>query len=190
MSVPTKDIIIQKTTKLFALQGYEGFSMRTLAKEIPLAQSVLYHYFPDKNALLREMFDTLNTQLGEKRAKLPIEKSASEMLRQRIIFQLDNAEAIVAVLKFYIAYRKTFPKFRGGYVPDKTSLHIEEVLQYGMITGEFNMNNLEQDARVITHAINGFLLEYFPDVPLGHEREDLVHTIHSFLLRALRKGGE
>ena len=113
MSVPTKDIIIQKTTKLFALQGYEGFSMRTLAKEIPLAQSVLYHYFPDKNALLREMFDTLNTSLGKKRAQLPSEKSASEMLRQRIIFQLDNAEAIVAILKYYIAYRKTFPKFKG-----------------------------------------------------------------------------
>lgn len=190
MSVPTKDLILQKTAKLFALHGYEGFSMRTIAKEIPLAQSVLYHYFPDKDTLLRTMFDTLNTQLGEKRAALKQPKTASDMLKQRIHFQFDNAEAIVAVLKYYIAYRDTFPKFKHGYVPDKTSLHIEEVLQYGMLQEEFQLDDMIQDARVITHAINGFLLEYYPLIPLGKEKETLVAAIHSFIMRALQKGGE
>ena len=93
-------------------------------------------------------------------------------------------------MKYFIAYRKNFPSFEGGYVPDKSSLHIEEVLQHGVTTGEFTTNDLKKDAKVITHAINGFLLEYFPDTPSGKAKEELVTTIHEFLLRALMKGGE
>lgn len=182
-----KQEIIDQAARLFALQGYENFSIRLLADSIPLAPSVIYHYFSDKDALLKEMFDTLNTTLGKKRAALPICTNASDMLDQRINFQLDNAEAIVAVLKYFIAYRKRFPKFEEGYVPDKSSLHIEEVLQFGVNTGEMYSRDIKKDAKVITHAINGFILEYYPDIPTGAKKEELVEVIHSFLLRALRK---
>ncbi len=186
----TKQKILEKARTIFAKNGYDAFSIRTLAKEIPLAPSVLYHYFKDKDELLKAMFDYLNTDLGKKRAILTQSKTASEMLRQRIIFQLDNAETIVAVLKYFIAYRKKFPKFNEGYVPDKSSLHIEEVLNFGIKTGEFYSPNIIQDAKVITHAINGFLLEYYPDTPTGKSKEQLVQNIYLFLIRALQKGGE
>jgi len=185
----TKAVILKKATEIFALQGYEAFSIRNLADEIPLAPSVLYHYFKDKDALLKEMFDTSNRYLGEKRAKLPKTKTASEMLMQRIEFQLDNSEEIVSVLKYYLAYRKDFEKFKNGFVPDKSALHIEEVLRFGMETKEFNVENVEDDAKVITHAINGFILEYYPYKPKGKEKDELINRIYSFLIRAL-KGGE
>ncbi len=98
----TKKIILEKAAHHFALNGYEEFSIRTLAKEIPIAPSVLYHHFADKDALLKQMYLSLNKSLGEKRVALAPTKSASDMLRQRIEFQLDNEEAIVAVLKYYL----------------------------------------------------------------------------------------
>lgn len=186
----TRQKILERGKKLFAKSGYEAFSIRLLARSIPLAPSVLYHYFQDKDTLLRALFDYLNTDLGGKRAQLPEVETASEMLKQRIVFQLDNAESIVSVLKYFLAYREKFPQFEGGYVPDKSSLHIEEVLHYGVTTGEFYSPNIKQDAKVITHAINGFLLEYYPDTPTGTEKEQLVSNIHQFLIRALLKGGE
>lgn len=185
----TKQFILQKATHSFALSGYEGFSIRTLAEQIPITPSVIYHHYENKDALLKEMFDELNTNLGKKRAKLPKVASASEMLKQRIQFQIDNQEDIVAVLKYYLAYRNNFKKFKNGYVPDKSSLHIEEVLRFGVETKEFFIENLEDDAKVITHAINGFLLEYYPHTPKGKEKKELVERIFSFLIRAL-KGGE
>lgn len=185
----TKKIILEKAAHHFALNGYEEFSIRTLAKEIPIAPSVLYHHFADKDALLKQMYLSLNKSLGEKRATLAPTKSASDMLRQRIEFQLDNEEAIVAVLKYYLSYRKFFKKFKGGFVPDKSSLHIEEVLIRGEKTGEFKIDNLTDDAKVITHCINGFLLEYYPYIPKGQEKIQLVEKIHTFLIRAL-KGGD
>jgi len=164
--------------------------MRILAEKIPVVPSVLYYHFADKDALLRAMFDQLNSDLGIKRAKLLKPHTATEMLKQRIIFQLDNAEAIVAVLKYYLVYRKNFPKLSRGFVPEKGYLHIEEVLDYGTQTGEFYSLNIQEDAKVITHAINGFLLEYYPHTPKGEEKEVLINSIHQFIIRALMRGGE
>lgn len=189
MSTTSKEIILKKALKIFAKDGYDGLSMRILADAIPIAPSVLYHHFTDKDALLKAMFDHLNSELGKKRAKLSRTQTASEMLKQRIIFQLDNAEAIVAVLKYYLAYRKRFQKLKNGFVPEKGYLHIEEVLRFGIQTGEFYSPNIQEDAKVMTHAINGFLLEYYPHTPKGEEKEVLVSSIHQFLIRALTKGG-
>ncbi|MEN9407339.1 MAG: hypothetical protein RLZZ455_555 [Candidatus Parcubacteria bacterium] len=189
MKQDTKKIILQKAVPIFAQSGYEGFSIRILAEQIPIAPSVIYHHFEDKDALLKEMFQQLNRNLGNKRAQLPKKSTALEMLRQRIEFQIDNQESIVAVLKYYLAYRDSFKKFKNGFVPDKSALHIEEVLRFGVETNEFFVKNLEDDAKVITHAINGFLLEYYPYTPKGIEKKELVERILSFLIRAL-KGGE
>lgn len=178
-------IILKKTSELFSRSGYEGFSIRKLAKHVPITPSVIYHYFSDQDSLLREMFDYINNNLGKKRKKLPAPRTAKEMLRQRIEFQLDNASDIVAVLKYYIAFRERFPKFKKGFVPDKSSLHIEEVLIYGIKTKEFRIDSIEDDAKVITHAVNGFLLEYYPSIPKGKERQELVEIIYKFIVRAL-----
>lgn len=190
MTKVNSTIIIQKAASLFAKSGMEEFSIRKLAKLIPITPSVIYHHFKNEDVLLRSMFDYLNHNLGEKRAALVKKKTAREMLKQRIEFQIDNQEEIIAVLKYYLANRKSFPKFKNGFVPDKSALHIEEVLDYGIQTGEFLEIHKEDDAKVITHAINGFLLEYFPYAPSGTEKKQLINRIYNFLIRALTKGGE
>jgi AcrR family transcriptional regulator len=185
-----KEQIIQKAIHLYALEGYEGLSMRTLAEQVGISPSVLYHYFKDKDILLKEIFEATNTNLGIARAKLPVPTTAKDMLRQRIIFQLDHAEEIVFILKHFLSMRRFLPKVKEGFVPDKASLHIEEVLHYGKETGEFYVKDVASDAKVITHAINGFVLEYYPAKLSGKEKSVLVESIHNFLLRALMKGGE
>lgn len=190
MSKDRKQEIINKTIHLFALQGYEGVSMRNLADEVGIASSVLYHYFSDKNVLLKEVFDETNINLGKYRATLPVLDKASDMLKQRIIFQLDHAEEIVFVLKYFLHERRNLPKFKSGYVPEKTTRHIEEVLELGQKTGEFQIKDTALDAKVITHAINGFILEYYPAKLEENEKEEIATMIHTFLMNALTKGGE
>lgn len=187
MAKISRETILKKAASLFARYGNDGFSIRKLAKEIPITPSVIYHYFDDVDSLLLEMFNFENHLLGQRRSQLPTPNSAKHMLLQRIEFQIDNQESIIAVLKYYLTYRHTFPRFKNGYVPDKSALHIEEVLTYGVKTGEFKIVDLADDAKVITHAINGFLLEYFPHIPSGKERTELINRIYSFLIRALER---
>lgn len=186
----TRDIIIKKAKHLFATRGYEGISMRELAASCHITLSNTYHYFPSKDALLEVIFHETNTGLGKKRLALPALESASDLLKQRIEFQFDNAEDIVYVLKYYLTFRKRFKKTDTGFLPPKSYLHIEEVLSYGVKTGEFSVKDIYADAQVIAHCINGFVLEYFPHKLPTDDKKLLVNKIHHLLLRALTNHGE
>lgn len=182
--------ILEKAVELYAQLGAETFSTRRLAKTIPISHSVLYHYFPQEEILLKEMYTYANGRLGELRAALPQVKTSAELLTQRIEFQIDHAVYVVAVLKYFLMHRTDFEGHAKGFAPQKATLHIEEVLEHGVQTGEFSVRDIADDAKVITHAINGFLLEYYPHQPYGAEKEELISRIYSFLIRALTNGGE
>ena len=185
----SREIILNTTTRLLALQGAAGVGMRDIARESGVAPSVIYHYFANKDDLLKAAFDMVNTRLGLIRSQLPATNSASELLAQRIRFQIDHAEEVVAVLKYYFAYRHLYQKEAEGVLPPKAYLHMQEVLEKGIESGEFYVIDMVADAQVMTHAVNGFLLEYYPEEIADKEKDHLVQKLHQFLIRGL-KGGE
>ena len=187
MTSHTKLTILKIAKRLFATHGYEGFSMRTLAKDSGVGLSSIYHFFNDKDEILKEIFDSLNIELGIARKQLPVTSSANNMLMDRVVFQFTHIEDIVFVLKYYLHFRPNFIKISSGYLPNKGYMHIEEVLHVGVKSGEFGISSAEipKQSKVITHAINGFLLEYFPHPPTGDELNDVTESIHEFLLRSL-----
>lgn len=187
MTVATKQHITKISKSLFAKNGYEGFSMRTLAKESGVGLSSIYHFFSDKDEILKDIFKTTRKELGISRAKLPKAESAEAMLRDRINFQFKHIEDVVFVLKYYLHFRPNFLRQSTGYLPSKAYLHIEEVLQVGIANGEFciNASEINKESKVIAHAINGFLLEYYPNPPKKTDLEELTNSIHLFLMRSL-----
>ncbi len=54
--------ILQRTAKLFAQFGYSGTSITMIAEACGVSKALLYHYYPDKEALL---FDILSAHLEE-----------------------------------------------------------------------------------------------------------------------------
>lgn len=187
MKQATRTKILKMSKELFALGGYDGFSMRNLVKHSGIGQSSIYHFFNDKDEILQEIFVNVGRELGQKRAQLPTTQNASEMLRSRLYFQFENIEDIIFVLKYYLHFRPEFVRLASGYIPPKAYLHVVEVLQKGIETGEFvlTLQDIEEQAKVITHAINGFLIEYYPNPPLGQELEGVVGSIHRFIMRSL-----
>ena len=188
MSQETQQHIIEAAKQIFARSGYDGLSMRKLATEAGISLSVIYHYYADKDVLLKEIFDATNTQLGRDRALLSERDSMIDALRDRVDFQLTHMADVVFVLKYYLHYRDTFEKNKYGYVPPKTSLHIEEVLQLGKKTGELRDGiDIKREAKVITHAINGYLLEIYPATPSTAEHKRLVRDITTFVARSITR---
>ena len=182
----TKDLILTHATHLTAVEGCHALSMRELAGQIPITQSVLYHYFADKEALLTAMYVRANTQLGEARALLPALATTQARLEQLVRFQLQHAEHIVAVLRYYLYKREDFHQKESGTLPEKATLHVEEVLAYGLAQKEIETRGMRVDSKVISHAINGYLLEYYPHMPTGKAEDELVDALVSFSLRALK----
>lgn len=169
--------------------GYEGVSMRTLAVESGVGLSSIYHFFADKDLLLKHIYDEVNTALGAARQALEPQPSAELMLAQRIAFQLDHIEDIIFVIKYYMHYRQDFAALPAKTLPLKASLHIEEVLRQGLDGGELAITHAEVagKAKIITHMINGFLLEYYPHPPQGKRRQELIAEIVDFSMSSLKQ---
>ncbi len=187
MSKESRQTIIKAAKRIFADSGYDGLSMRRLEQESGIGLSSIYHFFADKDVLLKAIFDETNTELGVLRAKLPQRKTANAMLKDRIKFQFDNIESVVFVLKYFLHNRHDFEHLHRGFVPAKAYLHIEEVITAGIKEGVFPISeqDIAKEAKVVTHAINGFLLEYYPDTPRGRELTEVTNSLHDFILRAL-----
>ena len=188
MAQSQTDTLIRLTAKqLFAKNGYDGVSMRILSKESGVGLSSIYHFFKDKDILLKEVYLQTNRQLGEARAQLPSLPSAEEMLTQLIEFQIDHMEDVVYVLKYYMHFRQDFAALPTKTLPAKSVLHVEEVIHKGIETGEFNVDtkDVQAKAKVVAHTINGYLLEYYPDMPRDEERREMVNDIVSFTMAGL-----
>ena len=178
----TDELIRVTAKRLFAKYGYDGVSMRELSKESGVGLSSIYHFFKDKDVLLKEVYLDTNRKLGKERAALPEQKTAEKMLEQLIEFQFEHIEDIVYVLKYYLHFRPEFALLSTKTLPPKSVLHIEEVINKGLGTGEFNVDRGEvgAKAKVVAHTINGYLLEYYPDVPNQKELKEIVNDIVSF----------
>lgn len=171
----SKEEILLKTRRSFAINGSEGTSMRTLAKEVGISPSVFYHYYPDRESLLTEMFRYTTKQLGVDRKKLQDTNDKKELLRSRVNFQIEHMEEITAIMKYFLHFKNEFKRNQFGFVPKTACIHMLEVLD-----DPTSMESIKK-AKVMTHAVNGFVLEYFPNLPTGEEKEELVNYITEFL---------
>lgn len=183
----TDELIRVTAKRLFARQGYEGVSMRILARESGVGLSSIYHFFKDKDVLLKAIYEETNRKLGLERSKLPQQPTAQKTLEQLIDFQFDHIEDVVYVLKYYLNFRSDFAALPTRTLPAKSVLHIDEVLRIGNAYGEFSLtdDDIATKAKVIAHTINGYLLEYYPDVPTGPERQEIIDDIVSFTMAGL-----
>jgi AcrR family transcriptional regulator len=55
----TKELMLQAALALFADKGYEGTSVRDIARSVGLSESVLYAHFSSKGAIFDAAFERL-----------------------------------------------------------------------------------------------------------------------------------
>lgn len=65
-ALPDKAALIREAAlDLFARQGYHGVAMPVIAQRAGVSIGTLYHYFPGKEALANELFQSLARQLAD-----------------------------------------------------------------------------------------------------------------------------
>jgi len=182
-SPATRDKILEAALAMLATEGAEGTSMRRLADRVGVKQPVIYYYFGSKQELMKTVFQTLVMRLGMAVHQLAEMPDAPSMLRQRILFHLEQAPLIMAMLNYYLMDKRAEAKLR---IPPAAYRHIQDVIERGIEAGIYESKHTGRDAGIIVHALNGFAMEHFPHIASQRDSA-LVEDIAVFIERSLRR---
>jgi len=85
----TKEMLLSKAIDLFYEKGYAAASVRDIVKAVRVSNSILYHYFKDKNELLYTIIERTGRELIKALRKIQEEiKDPVEALSQMILTQV------------------------------------------------------------------------------------------------------
>ena len=159
--------IFEVACRLFALKGFDGVSMRDIAQECGISKATLYHYFPDKDSLLRPLAMGVSKALYLYVAQLDDPAlSASERLRRYVgetarFFERHRWAWIASSTSFWndpqIRARRERIAWR-----DRYEQLARDILAAGVATGEIRDIDVPVAGRLILGAINWMSHWYDP----------------------------
>jgi AcrR family transcriptional regulator len=156
--------IREAARRVFARQGVQGTGLSHVAREAGMGRSSLYHYYPDKDALLGDLLaETLRDEAELFRVSLRGEGSTEERLHRL-------TDACVALLDTWAAAFRMMQDFRlsdasrfAGYfreIRDEFTSCLRAGQQAGEVAGSLDP---EPAAATLIGAIDGLLLQHFLD---------------------------
>jgi AcrR family transcriptional regulator len=89
-----RESLLDNCFELFARNGFQGATMREIAKELEISTGTLYHYFPNKESIFRNMM----FQLSKKQVLILTERFA----------RTKSVEERIEILFQYISANETF----------------------------------------------------------------------------------
>jgi len=155
-------LILVAARKRFAYYGFSKVTMDEIASDVGLAKPSLYYYFPTKETLFRAV-------IGHEQAKfvsdidsmLSNTVSAAEKLRAfielrvRLFRELVNLSAL-GIQSWAEVSSLFMDLFR--ILEEQEMKFLGAILAAGKEAGELNVENPQQTARLILHALHGLRL--------------------------------
>lgn len=163
--------IFEVACRQFALKGFDGVSMRDIALECGISKATLYHYFPDKDSLLRPLAigNTKSLFLHVASHDDPA-RPAVERLR---VFMVETAHFFEKYRWVWIAASNSFwsdPKLRARRERiawrDRYEQLMREILQAGVEAGEIRGVDVALAGRMLLGAVNWMGRWYDPKGPM------------------------
>ena len=152
---------MQTAQKLFAKYGYDGTTIRGLAKEAGVAESTLFHHFTNKKTILIELATAgwveILTDLLTELSEMSSYKAVAQVMRRRMLNISNNAD----MMKVCFLEAQFHPELRDkiqSEVIEKMTDVAEAFFATAMERGVYRQMNPKLVARVFLgmFAIAGF----------------------------------
>jgi len=170
---------------VFARQGLRGTGLAHVARAAGMGRSSLYHYYPDKDALLRDLVvETLADERALFRSCLGGPGTSLDRVLRLVdaLVALFDAWAVVGRLLLELRLDDVKP-FRRFFREVRDEL--AGVLREGQATGELDASlDAELAAATLIGAVDGLLFQHFLDpraVDPGALRQALRRTVEKVL---------
>ncbi|HAX03648.1 MAG: hypothetical protein A2Y45_08985 [Tenericutes bacterium GWC2_34_14] len=141
----TKDIILNEALNLFSEQGYEGVSMRDIAKAVGIQAPSLYNHFASKEDIFNSLMDAMTERYHKMAVQNQVPQGSMEDVVGAYVFV--TTEALIAIAQkmllfmieddFAVKYRKllTIEQFRN----EKANKAFQDFFIQGALTFESSL---------------------------------------------------
>ena len=163
--------ILRTAARLFAVKGFADTSMRDISAECGLSKATLYHYFSDKDAIVRPLVLGTTRSIYERvvRADKP-DASGPERLR---IFMRESATFFQEFRWAWMAGSDLFwtdPEARQKRERlawrDRYEQHLQAIFQQGVTRQEFAIADIHLAGRMVLGSLNWLPRWFRPDGPM------------------------
>lgn len=192
----SRELIIEAARKLFRAEGYDGVSMRKIAKEAGCSASTIYLYFQDKRQILHVFWEGVFTELvveiSSSYDSAPPSARVEAMSRAYIDFWLKRPDDFRSI--FLIQDR--LETAGEGYFVNRSFAVLELDIFRSAVTeaqarGEIAAGNPDELKSVLLCAFHGvvFNLLTIPEYRWGSADQVRDNTVRILLAGASRESG-
>jgi len=154
-----RDQIITMAQDRFALYGFDKTTMQEIADDLQLSKGSLYYYFPDKESLYKSIIEKeKNEFLQTLHARLSQLSDPVEMLKEYIRTRMQLSERLINLARTRRMYQQNLHSFMHEAVQDfhaKEDRLVTEILQIGLKSGMFAIDDLQSTASLFTNLVRG-----------------------------------
>ncbi len=187
-TVDTRQEILIQASRLFKKLGYRATTTREIAKAVNIKQPSLFHHFPNKKAIVEEIFSlSLNEAAIRIEEACRQEGPASERLHQYLVWDLSTLHRMpMAMSAIYTGDALKSEELAELAAKLKTFYRsLEDLISQGISSGEF----VEIDpmlGRLMVASMTIAHLEYAEEVTIT-DPDRIAREGADFILRAFRR---
>ena len=173
----TRAAILESALRLFAQKGYAHTTTRSIAAEAGLSVGLMYHYFENKESLLRAVFDFVMARIDEGITAVLQNSPPDEVLANLLhtIFDLLASEPEFWALFYMLRTQPAIMAVLGNDFRQRTALlrtcFVDELAKVGWAEPEL-------EAYYLYSVVEGAIQQYLLD-PANYPLADIVEKMIS-----------
>jgi TetR/AcrR family transcriptional regulator len=157
--------ILHAALRAFRDAGYHGTTLEDIAQQLGVRKTALYHYFPDKEAILyachREGLEEVAGLVAQARRSPAYADQLAYVIREHVRVMTDTLEGSSLALEV----AALSPAHRAEVIAarDRYEQALREIVRRGVVVGEFRPVDPKLAVFAILGAINWVARWYSPD---------------------------
>lgn len=199
--------ILQAAERLFAQQGYDGVSMRTIALEAGVSKANIYHHFSSKEALYQAIVESsvsetalLIEQLADSEGDF--DQKLVEFARAHLAHLFDRKNAAKLILREAFSGDEERSRKLSEEVFGQINQRMVSIMRAGQEAGVLRKDLEPALCVILLLGANAFffqaqeILKHFPEAKFAHHPDLFSQGMSDVLLngmletrRALKRGG-
>ena len=174
-----REQLLYQSFDLFALRGYSNVTMREIADHLKISTGSLYHYFPNKEGMMDNLFKTVGVREVEKAYAFSIEgKTAVERLDRLFRYVLDHETFFQNILRMALDYSRIGSK---GKKEDTLTI-LARFIQDKISEGAFDIGR--EFGMLMLNMLSGILVNrliFSEEVKVGEQLRLSIDLIKAYL---------